>query len=79
MSTPSVQRQETNSYCPYCNHELEEGYLISNGQRLLFSDKKMKLLYTVDGNDILLDKHKFAAYHKAYVCRNCKKIIMDYE
>lgn len=78
MSTPSAQHQEINLRCPYCNDELEKGYLITNGRRLIFSDQKWKLFYTVEDNEILLDAHKLAAYHTAYICRNCKKIIIEY-
>ena len=43
--------------CPYCENEMEQGYVISNGARMLFSYQKTTLVYTPGEGEILLDKH----------------------
>ena len=72
--------------CPYCNNEMEIGKLRSKGGVFFLPDgEKMPKLYTQNE----MAKHRavsfppfvldvFPEYPSAYVCRECKKLIMDF-
>lgn len=63
--------------CPYCNSEMEKGYLQS--PRPVFWSRKSKNLFTAAGSgDIRLTKWGWNCYNdKAYVCKGCGKMIID--
>lgn len=72
--------------CPYCNNEMEIGKLRSKGGVFFLPDgEKMPKLYTQNE----MAKHRavsfppfvldvFPEYPSAYVCRECKKLIIDF-
>ena len=70
--------------CPYCNNKMEEGYINSSHElNWKKGDKKYSQGYSVnyDYNDsVLLGSFSFlkGTAVKAYCCRNCTKIIIDY-
>lgn len=73
--------------CPYCGKETEPGKLRSRGGMFFLPDnEKMPKLYTKQE----MRKHKAVSlppfvldpvleYPAAYVCRNCKKMFMDFD
>ncbi|MGE5494433.1 MAG: PF20097 family protein [Burkholderiales bacterium] len=65
--------------CPYCNGEMEQGYLQSS--RPVFWSRKNKQVFTVPSasrGDISLTKYGWnCSKDKAYLCRSCKKIVID--
>ncbi len=64
--------------CPYCNMNMKKGYLQS-ARPSLWSDKKKDLFFTVDKSyDIKVTKGYWTGcYADAWVCRRCKKMIVD--
>ncbi|WP_053957480.1 PF20097 family protein [Inediibacterium massiliense] len=64
--------------CPYCNTEMKEGILQSN-RYLLWAKTKHKLSYHPKDEEILLDEKMIGDVTvEAYICKDCKKIILDY-
>jgi hypothetical protein len=66
--------------CPYCNKEMENGY-IQSGTIIIWTPKKHKisLLPRNDGRDIHLAKKPLGgATVYAYRCNDCKRIIINY-
>ena len=70
--------------CPYCQNEMEHGVLHSKGGVYFLPDgEKMPSLYTKKE----MEKHNAIsfppyiggdkAFPMVYVCRNCRKLIMD--
>lgn len=66
--------------CPYCQKEMQQGYVISNGARLMFSNQKHKFVYSDDNknNEVMLSIKHLGAYKEAYRCIDCKTIILEY-
>lgn len=64
--------------CPYCNTEMAEGILQSH-RYLLWAISKHKLSYRPKNGEVLLDEKMVGDVTvKAYICKDCKKIIVDY-
>lgn len=70
--------------CPYCHSGMECGefhskggvYFLPDGERMpsLYTEKEMKKRNAIAFPPYILGDKTFP---KAYVCRNCKKLIMD--
>lgn len=72
--------------CPWCGHELEEGTFRSRGCNFFLPiNKKLPLLYTAKSmakkNAVPLPPSLVGdpVWPTAFICRNCKKIIIPYE
>lgn len=68
--------------CPYCNEEMESGY-IQCRDGIYWSDKKRMVapLPPMRGSSIDLRTicdGSYKSYATAYNCPKCKKIIIDY-
>lgn len=68
--------------CPYCNEEMEQGYIQCRGG-VYWSNKKraVSALPPVTGKSINLSEYNISLsgpYVIAYNCSKCKKIIIDY-
>lgn len=64
--------------CPFCNQEMEVGFLESS-HKFYFTSKAHYILtlpHLRDG-DVELSG-SFFPRHEAFICRSCKKIIIDY-
>lgn len=71
--------------CPICGHEMELGklrsrggvFFLPNGEKTpkLYTHKEMAKHRAVSFPPFVLDF--FPEYPDAYVCRNCRKLIMD--
>ena len=71
--------------CPICGHEMELGklrsrggvFFLPNGEKTpkLYTQKEMAKHRAVSFPPFVLDF--FPEYPDAYVCRNCRKLIMD--
>lgn len=65
--------------CPNCNNEMEKGVLQS-GQIILWAKKKHHLSLNAKEGDVELGKNYMGGCSlPAYICRSCKKVIVDYE
>lgn len=65
--------------CPYCGHEVEEGY-VQSARTIVWSVKK-KAVFPSNGfsrADVPVTG-MFDAAQRAYLCRSCKKIVIDLE
>ncbi len=73
--------------CPYCNDEMSSGLLYGRGPGafywmpeseklpIFFSEKTMK-----KKNAIILDRTSYGGIkYPAHVCKNCKKVIFEFE
>ena len=65
--------------CPYCNNPLISGY-IQSGREVYFTTNPHKMLFThKNGKVVLTEKNSTAPTATAYLCRECKKVIVEYE
>lgn len=64
--------------CPYCNTEMEEGVLQSERYLLWAKAKHAVSYHPKDGEVLLREKAVGNVTVKAYICKQCKKIIADY-
>jgi len=65
--------------CPYCNAEMEEGFVYSNATKIGWSKTKRKdwWLFQNDTGDIILGV--WEAYRHAGCCKSCGKIIIEFD
>ncbi len=65
--------------CPYCGGKMGKG-ILQGGRRLVFARKVRLFGLHPEEGDILLDRNPLSeANFPAWVCRQCRKIIVDYE
>lgn len=66
-------------YCPYCNEEMEKGYIQSPRQKIFWSEEKKKIFIIPSGLDITLSKGIISTPAvESYICQKCKKIIIEF-
>ena len=67
--------------CPYCGNDMVSG-LIQSGRHVFFTDRDRYdffIMLPTSGEDVLLTKHNWTRPHrKAYKCKHCHKVIVDY-
>ena len=64
--------------CPYCESEMEQGF-IQGARGVIWSKHKKRLsLLAVDDDIDVTSGFWFGGHADAYLCRNCKKILIDY-
>ena len=64
--------------CPLCGDEIEKGY-IQTGERMAWVKQKHKVSLLPKEGEVLLGNNVFTALiFDAFICRKCKKIILDY-
>lgn len=65
--------------CPYCDKEMEKGF-VQSARTVLYTTEKNEGLFTIKAKgDIVLTSNNWTnptciAYH----CRDCKKVVIDY-
>lgn len=71
---------EMNMKCPYCNMEMEQG-VIQSSQEINWQKKK----HLLNRSDLHKDAVRLSARSffkgsavEAWLCRNCRKVIIDY-
>lgn len=65
--------------CPYCNNEMEKGYVQSNKEVYYTTNPTKFPLAIPKAEDINLTKRIFAPVTiEAWNCPVCKKILIDY-
>ncbi|HHU70170.1 MAG TPA: hypothetical protein GXZ31_07755 [Thermoanaerobacterales bacterium] len=64
--------------CPYCNAEMEVG-ILEGGRYLLWGKQPHKLSYHPKAGEVLLGEKTISSVRvDSYICKQCKKIIIDY-
>ena len=66
--------------CQICGNEMEKGFLEAY-KVLLWSQKKHKLSLAQENGEVGFYKYNPFSYMylDAYICKQCKKIVIDYE
>ena len=65
--------------CPECGKVMEKGFL-QGGRVLAFTKKRHRLSLLPGENEFLLSNHAVRGFlFPAYLCRDCKKILLAYE
>lgn len=68
--------------CPYCENEMEKGYINTDGLYIAWRKEKFESAKVKKNDDgIQLAKQFVSACNldNAYCCKLCKKIILDFE
>ena len=64
--------------CPICNQEMEQGF-VQSGTKVIWTKRIHKIsLLPKDGDVLLLKSVLIPSAIPASICRDCKKIMMDY-
>ena len=65
--------------CPYCNQEMEKGF-IQSARPFMFTLKMKGIFLIKDTKDISLSTDNFSNPHcEAYHCTQCKKVLIEYD
>lgn len=67
--------------CPYCEKEMEKGYLVTDGLCIAFRKEKFESAKVRKYEDGIQLAHKYAgraSLDNAYCCNDCKKIVLEY-
>ena len=62
---------------PCCGKPMEEGVLDSRGP-VRWTDSASGMAFPASGRDVLLGKALGLLRPKAYLCRDCRKVVVDY-
>ena len=63
--------------CPYCGKPMEQGVLDSRGP-VRWSESATGMSLPTRRDDVVLGKALGILRAKAWLCRNCRKVIVDY-
>lgn len=64
--------------CPTCGQEMEEGF-VQSAREILFAIEPHRFWFKVKKEEVLLSSHNWTRPTCiAYLCRNCKKVIINY-
>lgn len=65
--------------CPECSQGMEKGFL-QGMHRVAWVKRRHKLSLLPQKGEILLENNSFRDFvFPAWICKDCKKIIIDYE
>ena len=66
--------------CPVCNREMEQGFVrAKKGMAWVRRPHKFEVLGFDEGDIVFHSKSIFRPVHiKAYICKACEKILVDY-
>lgn len=66
--------------CPNCGQAMEPGYLSAGGGRIKWTQKKRSLSALAGDREIPIQNMSFTGKNStvAYLCRSCRKIVVDY-
>ena len=64
--------------CPYCGEEMDKGF-VQSARPIFWSVEKKKMFYlpSETKGDISIAKGGNGCVKESYLCRKCKKIIID--
>ena len=65
--------------CPYCNNPMVPGFIQARGE-VYFTTNPHKMLFGHKPSEIVLtENNNTAPTDTAYLCRECKKVIVEYK
>ncbi len=70
-----------NNKCPYCGNEMEKGLLQTGGNNMIWDVKEHSLLVLPSKEGVKLAYRPMgcAVVENVYCCKNCKRIMLQYE
>ena len=64
--------------CPTCGQEMEEG-VVQSAREIFFTIEPHRFWFKVKKEEVLLSSHNWTRPTCiAYLCRNCKKVVINY-
>lgn len=64
--------------CPTCGQEMEEGF-VQSAREIFFTIEPHRFWFKVKKEEVLLSAHNWTRPTCiAYLCRNCKKVVINY-
>ncbi len=64
--------------CPTCGQEMEEGF-VQSAREIFFAIEPHRFWFKVKKEEVLLSSHNWTRPTcVAYLCRNCKKVVINY-
>ena len=63
--------------CPYCEQEMEKGFVQANTSELFWSKNKSKVFFIPSEDDEPLTQNLFVTGIEAHRCYSCKKILIN--
>ncbi len=64
--------------CPTCGQEMEEG-VVQSAREIFFAIEPHRFWFKVKKEEVLLSSHNWTRPTcVAYLCRNCKKVVINY-
>ena len=64
--------------CPTCGQEMEEGF-VQSAREIFFAIEPHRFWFKVKKAEVLLSSHNWTRPTCiAYLCRNCKKVVINY-
>ena len=63
--------------CPFCGEPMEEGF-VDTLTPVIWRERATALPFPTGTHDILLGKALGLLRPKAHLCRNCRKIVVEY-
>lgn len=74
-----VGGKQMNKRCPYCNQEMESGYIqCRDGVTWTKKLQPVAALSWLSSTAVHLSESAFNPNVEAYICKECRKIIIDY-
>jgi len=65
--------------CPICNQRMEQGFFQTGGPRSAWTKKIHKVSLRPKAGEILFENNMIKQVnYSAYICKPCKKVVIDY-
>lgn len=64
--------------CPYCNREMDKGFITSDARFMAWRKERYESAFVRKGADGIQLSWEASAISRAYCCKACRKIVIDY-
>ena len=66
--------------CPNCGKEMAQGHLAAAGQKILWTQRSSRLTAREKSGEEVIQAGDFWGnlHNTAYLCRDCRKVVIDY-
>lgn len=65
--------------CPYCDHEMEKGFLQTGGTEIIWDPKPHSFWFRPSKQGFMLAYRALGARTDAFHCKECQNILLHYE